>query len=176
MMTTPSISVFITSIFLIFQVLFQSIFLLIQQRKYVLAIIIFQHRLRHLAQCLLRDPALAVSNPFEAGHLQSLTLLQHFDEGRCLREGVMRPGIKPRKASCHRLHFQLLVFQELLIDGGYLQLSTRRRLDVFRHLNHLVRIEIQADNRIVTLRVLRFLLDTLPLRIAPGHSPDSRTP
>ena len=71
----------------------------------------------------------------------------------------MCPGIKPRKASCHRLHFQLLVFQELLIDGGYLQLSTRRRLDVFRHLNHLVRIEIQADNRIVTLRVLRFLLD-----------------
>lgn len=78
----------------------------------------------------------------------------------------MGSGIKPGESSCHGLYLQLLILQELQVHRCDFQLTTSRRLDMLGYFYHLVRIEVQAYHSIVTLWMLRLLLDAqtnLPL-------------
>ena len=70
----------------------------------------------------------------------------------------MRAGVEPCKAASECLHLQFAILQELLVDGGYLQLATGRGLHVLRHAHHLVGVEIEADDGIVRLGLLGLLL------------------
>ena len=131
----------------------------IQYRKQISSIKFFEHRLCHLTQFLCRNPPLTVGDTFQASYLQALTLLQNFDKGGCLRKGIMGSGIEPYNSSCHGLHLQLLTLQELLVHCCDFQLTTSSWLDMLSHFNHLVRIEIQANHGIVTLWMLKLLLN-----------------
>ena len=67
---------------------------------------------------------------------------------------------------------QVASVQILLVDGGNLQFAACRGLDVLGNIHHTVRIEIEAHDGIVRLRVLGFLLDaqTVAVGIELGHA------
>ena len=71
----------------------------------------------------------------------------------------MRPRIQPRETPAQGPNLQLSVRKETLVNRRDLQLSARGRLDAFGHFHDLVRIEIEAHDRVVRFRMLRLLLD-----------------
>ena len=52
----------------------------------ILAVIVLGHGLGQFSELLLVDPSAFVGDFLDTGHLQTLALLNHFDEGRCFRE------------------------------------------------------------------------------------------
>ena len=71
----------------------------------------------------------------------------------------MRSRIEPRKSPAERLHVEFTVLQEALVDAGNLKFPPGRRLYLRSDLQHLVRVEIQAYDRVVALRMSRLFLD-----------------
>ena len=67
--------------------------------------------------------------------------------------------IQPGKATLQGLHLQFLLCQILLVNGGNLQLTTSRWLDVLGNLNHAVGVEIKTYHGVVRLGVLGLLLN-----------------
>ena len=90
----------------------------------ILSVLIPAHRLRKLAKLLVSDPSLSVSNSLETCDLQSLTLLDDFDEGRGFAQLIMRTGIQPRKTSAKGLDHKFPSFKEFLVHRSDLQLTT----------------------------------------------------
>ena len=58
--------------------------MLLRDVQQILAVVVLGHRLSELAELLFGDPAALVGNLLDTGYLQSLTLLDDFDEGRGL--------------------------------------------------------------------------------------------
>ena len=71
----------------------------------------------------------------------------------------MRARIQPCEAALERLHLQLAALQETLVHARDLKLPTGRGLDALGHIHDLVRIEVQAHDCVVRLRMGGFLLD-----------------
>ena len=71
----------------------------------------------------------------------------------------MRARIQPREAAAQRLDLEVLLRQELLVDRRDLQFAAGGRLDVLGDLDHLVRVEVQADHGVIALGSLGFLFD-----------------
>lgn len=63
------------------------------------------------------------------------------------------------KLSAEGLDFEFAIFEEALVDGGDLVFASCRRLDVGCYIDHLVRIEVEADYGIVALRTGWLLFD-----------------
>ena len=74
--------------------------------------------------------------------------------------------VKPCKAASEKLHLEVLLVEELLVDGSDLEFSSRRWLDVFGHFDDFVGIEVQSHHGVVALWVLWFLLDGEAVAIA----------
>ena len=138
----------------------------------VLAVLVLEHWLSELAHVLLVDPALAVGNSLKAPNLQALPLLENLDVGRGLGERVERPCVEPRKAAAQRLHLQLAVLQETLVNGRNLVLATGTGLDVSRNIDNLVGIEVEAHDGVVALGLHGLLLDgeTIALLVELRHA------
>ena len=81
----------------------------------------------------------------------------------------MGSGIKPGESSCHGLYLQLLILQDLLINGGDLQLTTSGWLNMLGYFYNLVRIEVQAYRGIVTLWMLWLLPDDIRISGIPAN-------
>ena len=111
------------------------------------------------AELVSGDPAVAVGDVFEAGDLEAGAFLDDFDEDGGLREGVVGAGVQPGEAAPEGLDLELAVGEEGLVHGGDFQLAARGGLDAFRDLHHLVRVEVEADDGVIALRVRRFLFD-----------------
>ena len=71
----------------------------------------------------------------------------------------MRARIQPCEAALERLHLQLAALQETLVHARDLKLPAGRGLDALGHIHDLVRIEVQAHDCVVRLRMGGFLLD-----------------
>ena len=63
------------------------------------------------------------------------------------------------KLSAEGLDFEFAIFEEALVDGGDLVFASCRWLDVGCYIDHLVRIEVEADYGIVALRTGCLLFD-----------------
>lgn len=125
----------------------------------VLPVLVPEHRLRQLPKLRGRDPAVMVGDALQAGDLEALTLLDDLHEDRGLGQRVVRARVQPREAALKRLHLQLAALQERLVDARDLKLPARRGPDTLGHIHDLVRVEVQAHDRVVRFRVFRFLLD-----------------
>ena len=68
-------------------------------------------------------PPAAQGYVLQAGHLLALTLLDHLDERRGLGQRVVRTGVQPGESASQGLQTELAALEELLVDGGYLQLA-----------------------------------------------------
>ena len=137
-----------------------------------MAVLVLEHRLGYLFEVLLGDPALAVGDSFKTGYLESLTLLEDLHIYGCLGEGVVGAGVEPCEASRQDADLELAVAQEFLIDGGDLQFPPGGWLYVRGHVHDLVGVEVEADDGIVALGMLRLLLDgeAVALVIEFGHA------
>ena len=69
----------------------------------------------------------------------------------------MCAGIQPRETTTKYLHLQFTIFQKLLINSCNLQFTTCGGLNVFSHIDHLIRIEIKTNYSIVALGLCWFL-------------------
>ena len=125
----------------------------------VLPVLVPEHRLRQLPELRGRDPAVMVGDALQAGDLKTLAFLDDLHEDRGLGQRVVRARVQPREAALKRLHLQLAALQERLVDARDLKLPARRGPDTLGHIHDLVRIEVQAHDRVVRLRVFRFLLN-----------------
>ncbi len=65
----------------------------------ILSVSVLEHRFSQFLQLFLADPSLVVGYLFQAGHLQSLALLYHLDEGAGFRKTVVGTGIQPGKTA-----------------------------------------------------------------------------
>ena len=118
------------------------LFHLINNFKKVLSVLVLQHWFCQFAHLILGNPAITVGDALEACNLKTLAFFDNLNKSGGLRKGVVCAGIEPSEASPKDLNFQLTVLQELLVDGGNLQLSSRGWLDIFGHIHHLIGIEI----------------------------------
>ena len=137
-----------------------------------MAVLILYHRLGQLTHLFGGNPTLTEGDALQAGYLQALALLNHFDEGRGLGEAVVRTGIEPGKSAAKGLHAQLAILKEALVHAGNLQLATGGGLDAGGYINHLVGIEIEAHYGVVALGFGGFLLDAqaVALGVELGHA------
>src|SRR5262249_284507 len=78
---------------------------------------------------------------------------------RRLEQGFGRAGIEPGKSSAEPFDAELARIQIYAVDVGNLQLASWRWLQLCRHVQYTVVIEIQACYRPPRLRVLRLFLD-----------------
>ena len=108
----------------------------------VLSVLIFNHRLSQLPHLVGIDPATTICNTLETSNLETLTLLYHFDKDRCLGQRVVCTCVEPSKAPSERLHLELSIGKELLIDTCYFEFATCRWLDVLGNIYNSVGIEI----------------------------------
>ena len=129
------------------------------QAEEVLAVLVVFHRGGDGAEAVGADPAVAVGDAFEAGDLQAGALLDHLDEDGGLGEGVMGPGVEPGEAAAQDLDFQLAVLQEGLVHARNFEFAAGAGLDPLGDLDDLVGVEVEADDRIVALRVRGLLFD-----------------
>ena len=129
------------------------------QAEEVLAVLVVFHRGGDGAEALGADPAVAVGDAFEAGDLQAGALLDYLDEDGGLGEGVMGPGVEPGEAAAQDLDFQLAVLQEGLVHARDFELPAGAGLDPLGDLDDLVGVEVEADDRVVALRVRGLFFD-----------------
>ena len=132
---------------------------LLRQPQQILAILVLAHGFGEGAELVGGDPALAEGDGFEAGDLQAGAFLDGLDEDRGFGEGVVGAGVEPGEAAAQGLDLEFAVGQECLVDGGDLQLAAGAGLDMFGDVDHFVRVEVQAHDGVVALRVGRFLFD-----------------
>ena len=125
----------------------------------VLPVLVPEHRLRQLPELSGRDPAVMVGDALQAGDLETLAFLDDLHEDRGFGQRVVCARVQPREAALKRLHLQLAALQETLVHARDLKLPARRGFDTPGHIHDLVRIEVQAHDRVVRLRVFRFLLN-----------------
>ena len=131
----------------------------IGQAEEVLAVLVFLHRGGDGAEAVGADPAVAVGDAFEAGDLQAGALFDHLDEDGGFGEGVVGPGVQPGEATAQDLDFQLAVLQEGLVHARDFELAAGAGLDALGDLDDLVGVEVEADDRVVALRVRGLLFD-----------------
>ena len=125
----------------------------------VLAVAVLEHGLGELGHLLFAYPSLAVGDAFEAGYLEALALLKHFDVDAGFGEGVVGAGVEPCKTARQDLHLEFAVVEEFLIDSGDLEFASGGGLDSCGYVNYLVGVEVEAYYGIVGLGVLGFFLD-----------------
>ena len=86
----------------------------------------------------------------------------------------MGARIQPGKSAPQQFHLQIAALQIHLVQGGDLQLAAFRRLDVLRHLHHIVVVEVEPGHRPVRFRLQRFLLDGQRLKVLVElHHPEA---
>src|SRR5207302_10339746 len=93
------------------------------------------------------------------GDLEALPALDGLDELRRLEEGFMRARVQPRHAAAHWNHFQLAALEVGAVHVGDLQFAARRRLEPRSDLHDPAVVEVQADDGIPGLGLLRLFLD-----------------
>ena len=147
-------------------------FLLLDDLEQVLSVLVLEHRLGQLAHTFFGNPAVAVGDVLEAGHLQALAFLDDLHKGGSLGEAVVGAGVEPGETAAEDLHFQLAGVEELLVHGGDLQLAAGAGLDGLGHLHHLVGVEVEAHHGIVALGHLGFFLnaEAVAVPVELGHA------
>ena len=100
----------------------------------------------------------------------------------------MGAGVEPGESVAKFLDLELSFCKEYLVDGGDLQFTPCRRLDLACHFYNLVGIEIQTGHGIVALWLGRLFLDAqavaigvelghaVSLRVADPVTEDGRLP
>ena len=105
-------------------------------------------------------PPHAISDFFQRGHFQPLSVFDGLDKVRCLVQRFMRTGIEPSETSSHQLYAKSLRLEKDLIHRGYFQFSPCRWFHLLGNLHDPIRVKIKTDHGIVGTRLYRFLLDT----------------
>ena len=132
---------------------------LLNEAQEVLAILVFEHGLSEVAEFVCGDPAVVVGDVFEAGDLEAGAFFHHLHENGGLGEGVVGAGIEPGEAAAEGLDLEFAVGQEGLVDARDLQFAAGGGLDALGDVNHLVGVEVEADDGVVALGVGGFLFD-----------------
>src|SRR5918997_2415370 len=99
----------------------------------------------------------AVGDLFRAGDLEVLPLFDGLDEVGGLLEGLVGPRVQPGHPAAQDLDLELTPLEVSDVDVRYLQLATRRRLEVLCCVQHLVVVEVEPRDRVVGFGVLRLL-------------------
>ena len=105
------------------------------------------------------DESHPVGDLFQAGDLQPLALLDDLDEVGRLQERLVGAGVQPGHAAAEDLAAELAAAEILAVHVGDLVLAPLRRLQVAGDVEHLVVVEIEADDGVVRPRMRRLLLD-----------------
>ena len=111
------------------------------------------------------DPAVLECDLLGGADLDALTLLDHPHKVGCLHEAVHRAGVQPCKAAAQQLDVQLILLEVHIVQGRDLQLTAGGGLDLLRHLNDFLVVEIQAGDGVVALGMLGLLLDAQHLAV-----------
>lgn len=106
-----------------------------------------------------RQPPLAKRDFFQTSDLLTLALFDRLDVARGLQQGFMGTGMEPGKAAVEQLHLQIAAFEVSLVDGGDFQFTAGRGLYPTGNAHHVVVVEIQAGDCVVTLWLGRFFFD-----------------
>ena len=139
-MNTPSMSVFIISMSV--KISNACTVNLVYDLKQVLSVLIFQHRSGDFLHLLTRNPALAISNAFEASNFKPLAFFKDLNVNRCLRERIMSTGVKPCESSRERLYSEFSVFEKCLIYRGYFQFTPCGWLNLRCHIHNFIGVKV----------------------------------
>src|SRR5688500_5144508 len=99
------------------------------------------------------DKALAKSDLFRTSYLETLAVLNRFNEITGLYQAFVSTRVQPCITAAHDFNVELAAFQIGAIDIGNFQLSASRRLQVADDIDDLIVVKIEAGNRIIALGV-----------------------
>ena len=92
--------------------------------------------------------------------MKTLPILDGLDEIGCIVQRLVGSCIQPGEATSQLLQVQRIFVQIALVEIGDFQLATNRRIEFTSVVTGLSIVEIQAGNRIIGARLLRFLFNT----------------
>ncbi len=105
------------------------------------------------------DPAIVISDLFQASDFQPLTLFDRMNEMTRFQQRIVGAGIQPRETTTKHFYIQRFLLKVGTIDIGDLQFTALRRLDVLGNLHDLTVIEIQTRHGVAGFRLQRLLFD-----------------
>src|SRR5262249_38473323 len=105
------------------------------------------------------DVAHPEGNLLDAGNLQALPALDYLDEGGCVLQRLVGPGIEPGEAAAEHFDVELAPLEVRPVDVGDLQLSPRGRFQAGGKVEDPVVVEVQPGHGIAGSRPSRLLLD-----------------
>src|SRR3974390_967343 len=107
----------------------------------------------------MRDETLIVGNLLGTRDPQTLTFFQGLHKSRCLKETVMGPHVKPRKAAPHSPYLKLAPLEIGSNDIADLQFARGGRLEAGRDINDLRIAKVETRDSPIRAGYARLFLN-----------------